>query len=82
MTKKIEDVIKDFTVLSFDEQIERIRHARSARTMERPVAAVKRVKKEAKKRDKTMTGARTLALKLSPEQRIALIAKLKADLMK
>lgn len=79
MTRKIEDLVQSFTNLSFDDQLERIKRARSARTIERPVAAVKRVKKEAKQRDKKMEGARTMALKLTPEMRAALIAKLQAS---
>lgn len=82
MTKKIEDLIQSFEGLSFDEQMERIVRARSARTMERPVAAVKRVKKEAKKKNKTMESARSALLKMSPEARALMIAKLQEGLKK
>lgn len=80
MTKTLNDLVKTFSDCTYDEQLERIRRARSARTLERPVAAVKRVKKEAKKKDKHKTATVTAMLKLSPEQKAALIAKLKKDL--
>lgn len=79
MTKKIDDLFASFTDISFDEQLERIRRARSARTIERPVAAVKRVKKESKKKEKVKTDATKLLLKLTAEQRAALIKKLQGD---
>lgn len=76
MTKRIEDLVQSFTDMSFDDQLERIRKVRNARTIERPVAAVKRVKKEAKARDKNVDKTRTAILKLTPEMRALLIAKL------
>lgn len=77
MTKKIEDLLQSFTDISFDDQLERIRRARSARTIERPVAAVKRVKKEAKKKEKVKMDFGKLVGGMSPEAKAALIAKLK-----
>lgn len=79
MTKKLEDLFKGFSASTYEEQIAHITKVRSARHMERPVAAVKRVKREVKKRNTDMTKARGLALSLSPEQRAALIAKLKKE---
>jgi hypothetical protein len=79
MTKRLEDLIADFNSISFDDQIERVRKARNARTLERPVAAVKRVKKEAKKKAGIADKTRQLFLTLSPEQKAAIIAKLKGE---
>jgi hypothetical protein len=80
MTKKIEDLFASFTEITFDEQLDRIRRARSARTIERPVAAVKRVKKESKKKEKAKTDVSKLLLGLTPEKRAEMIAKLKESL--
>jgi len=77
MTKKLADLVKSFTNSTYEEQVEHIRRIRSARHMERPVAAVKRVKRETKAKHKSMDSIRSLAQSLSPEQKAALIAKLK-----
>lgn len=79
MTMQLKDLLQSFSSMNIDEQLEKIRKVRSARHMERPVAAVKRVKKEAKKRVVNIDKARTAALKLTPEMRAALIAKLKGE---
>jgi hypothetical protein len=79
VTKKLEDMIASFATIPFEEQLERVRRARSARTLERPVAAVKRVKKEAKKRDKTKEAATKAVMKLTPEMRAGLVNLLSAE---
>jgi len=79
MTMKIEDLIKSFSASSYEEQLEQIRRARSARTMERPVAAKKRVKKEAKAKAQNIDKLRMLVSKMTPEQRAQLALKLKGE---
>ena len=76
MTQKIEDLLKSFSNSTFDEQIDKIKHVRHARTIERPAAAVRRVKKEAKKSSKAKDKTRDLLAKLTPEQKLAILAKL------
>lgn len=77
MTKRLTDLIKSFSDSTFEEQLDKIRHIRSARNIERPAAAVKRVKKAAKKSNAAMDKSRQLLLSLSPEQKAALIKQLK-----
>jgi ribosomal protein L29 len=79
MTKKLEELFASFQSLDYTAQMEQIRQVRSARHIERPAAAVKRVKKEAKKKDKDMGSARGLLIKMSPEERAKMIAKLKGE---
>jgi DNA-directed RNA polymerase specialized sigma24 family protein len=79
MTKKIDDLFASFTDISFDEQLERIRTARHNRTIERPVAAVKRVKKESKKKEKAKTDVSKMLLSLPPEKRAELIKRLQEE---
>lgn len=76
MTQKIEDLLKGFTSLDFEEQINKIKDIRSARNIERPAAAVKRVKKQRKKSNAAVTKTRTMLNKLSPEEKKLLLAKL------
>jgi hypothetical protein len=79
VTKKLEELFQSFSSMDYAAQMEQIRTVRSARHIERPVAAVKRVKKEAKQKDKSMGTARNLMLKMSPAERAAMIAKLKGE---
>lgn len=76
MTQKIEDLLKGFTGMGSEEQIQKIKDIRSARNIERPAAAVKRVKKARKKSNAAVTKTRTLLNKLSPEEQKLLLAKL------
>lgn len=79
MTRKLADLFQSFVSMDSEEQLAKIREVRSARHIERPAAAVKRIKKEGKQKEKKQGDARTLVAKMSPEQRAALIAKLKGE---
>lgn len=76
MTQKIEDLLKSFSSSTFEEQIAKIKDIRSARNIERPAAAVKRVKKARKKSNAAVTKTRSILSKLSPEDKKLLLAKL------
>lgn len=76
MTQKIEDLLKGFTSMEVEEQISKIKDIRSARNIERPAAAVKRVKKARKKSNAAVTKTRSILNKLSPEDKKLLLAKL------
>jgi hypothetical protein len=76
MTQKLEDLIKGFTSLDTETQINKIKDIRSARNIERPAAAVKRVKKARKKSNAAVTKTRGILNKLSPDEKKLLIAKL------
>lgn len=68
MTQKIEDLIKSFSNSTFEEQLAKVKQIRHARTLERPVAAAKRVKKAAKKSSVAKDKTRALFSKLSPAE--------------
>lgn len=76
MTQKVSDLLKEFSALNVDEQIQKIKDIRSARNIERPAAAVKRVKKARKKSNAAVTKTRSLLSKLSPDEQKLLLAKL------
>lgn len=77
MTMKLEDLLKSFSKSTIEEQVEKIKQVRSARTLERPAAAVKRAKKAAKKSSQNKDKVRPLLSKLTPEQKALLLEKLK-----
>lgn len=76
MTQKLDDLLKSFSSSSFDEQLERIKHIRSARNIERPAAATKRVKKEAKKSTKALSKGKDMLSSLTPAQKAELLKRL------
>lgn len=76
MTQKLEDLLKSFSGSSFEEQLEKIKHIRNARTVERPAAATKRIKKEKVKSTKAAAKGKDVISKLTPEEKAALIKKL------
>lgn len=76
MTQKLEDLLDSFSSKTFEQQIEKIKEIRSARNVERPAAAVKRVKKARAKSASATTKSRSILSKLSPEDKKALLAKL------
>jgi hypothetical protein len=78
--KKLEDLFEHFSAMSPEAQLEKIRTIRRSRTIERPAAAVKRVKKERKAAKKTANSAQQALAKLNPAQREALIAALQEKL--
>ena len=80
MTKQLSDLFEQFSTLESSEQLEKIREIRHHRSIERPAAAVKRVKKEKKQSEKKKSNLADLLKKLPPEQRAALISRLKAEL--
>lgn len=80
MTKQLKDLFASFTEMETSQQLEQIRKIRHHRSIERPAAAVKRVKKEKKQSEKRKTNLADLLKKLPPEQRAAIISKLQADL--
>ena len=77
MTQKLEDLFKSFTDMSVEEQFAKINQVRDTRSIERPAVAQRRRKKEGVSSDKKKDKARQLFLSLSPEEKAALIAKLK-----
>lgn len=79
MTQKLDDLLKSFSSTSFEDQIEKIKHIRNARTIERPAAATKRVKKEKVKSTKAMTKGKDILSQLTPEQKALLLKKLLGD---
>lgn len=76
MTQKIEDLIKSFSNMTGAEMLDKIKHNRSARNIERPVAAAKRVKKAAKKSSVSKDKARDMFSNLSVDAQKALLKKL------
>lgn len=78
--KKLEDLFEHFSQMSPERQLEKIREVRHSRTIERPAAAVKRVKKERKAAKKTANSAQKAIDKLTPDQRAKLIAALQEKL--
>lgn len=76
MTQKIEDLLDSFTAKGFEEQMSKIKDIRSARNIERPAAAVKRVKKARKKSNAAVTKTRSVLSKMTPEEKKLLLAKL------
>jgi len=76
MTKQYQDLFQQFSKMSGEDQIAKIRELRHRRSIERPAAARKRVVKEAKQKRTKMDKAKTLLKKLSPQE----IADLKQKL--
>lgn len=76
MTQKLEDLLKSFSSSTFEEQLDKIKNIRNARTFERPAAAVKRVKKAAKKSNTASNKARDLLAGITPEQKALLVKRL------
>jgi hypothetical protein len=76
VTQKLNDLFQEFSSLSTHEQLEKVREIRNARTIERPVAAKKRIKKEGVKKEKAKSNAATLFKALTPEQQAEVLAKL------
>jgi len=72
MTKQLSDLFDDFLSMPPDEQSEKIRSIRHARTIERPVAARKRQKKQISKDNKMKTSVKALLRGMSDEDKQAL----------
>jgi len=77
VTQKLEDLFKSFTDMTVEEQYAKINKVRDTRSIERPAVAQRRRKKEGVTSDKKKEKAKQLFLGLSPEERAALIEKLK-----
>ena len=80
MAKQLRELFTDFLSMSTEDQIAKVREIRHTRTIERPVAAVKREKARVKTADKRKTSAKSLLSKLTPEQREILLAQLKGEM--
>lgn len=78
--KQLEDLFEHFSKMSPEAQLEKIRKIRHSRTIERPAAAVKRVKKERKAAKKTGDSAAKAIAKLPADQKAALIKMLQEKL--
>ncbi len=78
MTKKLEDLFKSFTDMPVEEQFAKIEQVRDTRSIERPAVAQRRRKKEGVTSDKKKEKAKQLFLSLSPEEKTALMEKLKS----
>lgn len=77
MTQQLKDLFKSFTDMSVEEQYAKINEVRDTRSIERPAVAQRRRKKEGVTSDKKKEKAKQLFLNLSPEEKAALIEKLK-----
>ena len=77
MTKQLEDLFKQFPDMTVEEQFAKIQEVRDTRSIERPAVAQRRRKKEKVTGDKKKEKAKQLLLSLSPEEKAALIARLK-----
>lgn len=79
MTKQLEDLFKQFPDMTIEEQFAKISEVRDTRSIERPAVAQRRRKKEKVTGDKKKDKAKQLFLNLSPEEKIALIERLKGN---
>ena len=77
MTQQLKDLFKSFTDMTVEEQYAKINEVRDTRSIERPAVAQRRRKKEGVTSDKKKEKAKQLFLSLSPEEREALMQKLK-----
>lgn len=77
MTQQLKDLFKSFSDMTVEEQFEKINEVRDTRSIERPAVAQRRRKKEGVTSDKKKEKAKQLFLSLSPEERAALMEKLK-----
>jgi len=77
MTEQLKDLFESFSDMDPTKQLEKIREIRNTRSIERPAVATKRRKKEHQKSEKKKDVAKQLLLKLSPEERQALLERLK-----
>jgi uncharacterized protein YeeX (DUF496 family) len=80
VTKQLKDLFEQFSTLESSAQLEKVRQIRHHRSIERPAAAVKRVKKERKQVEVKKTNIAALVKGMTIEQRNALIEKLKGEL--
>lgn len=69
MTKKLEDLLKDFQDMTPVEQLEKVMEIRHTRAIERPKTAIKKQKKQAKKDDKSKGDIKSTLRKMSKEER-------------
>jgi len=76
MTKQYQDLFQQFSKMSSDEQLAKIREIRHRRSIERPASARKRVVRESKQKQTKMDKARGLLKKLSATELADLKTKL------
>ncbi len=76
MTQKLEDLFKSFSSMTVEEQFAKIREVRDTRSIERPAVAQRRRKTEHKRSTKKKENVKQMLLKLTDEEREALIRKL------
>lgn len=79
MTKQLKDLFKSYTDMTVEEQFAKIQEVRDTRSIERPAVAQRRRKKESQTSDKKKDKAKQLLMNLSPEEKQALIDKLKGQ---
>lgn len=77
MTKQYQDLFKQFSTATHEEQLAKIREVRHRRSIERPASARKRIVRETKKKQSDIGKAKSLMRKLTPEQKADLVAQLK-----
>ena len=77
MTQQLKDLFKSFPDMTVEEQFAKIQEVRDTRSIERPAVAQRRRKKEGVTSDKKKEKAKQLFLSLSPEEKEALMEKLK-----
>jgi hypothetical protein len=80
VTKQLKDLFEQFSTLESSAQLEKVKQIRHHRSIERPAAAVKRVKKERKQVEVKKTNIAALVKGMTVEQRNALIERLKGEL--
>ena len=76
MTKQLKDLFQQFSTMETSAQLEKIKEIRHHRSIERPAAAVKRVKKERKQSVQKQTKIATLIQGMTAEQRAEFVRKL------
>jgi len=79
VTQQLKDLLKGFTAMSSEEQVDKIREIRHSRNIERPAVAKRRQKREGKRSVKTGDKAADLLKGLTPEQRELFLAELRGE---
>ena len=76
MTKKLADLFSEFSTLSNEQQLEKIRQVRDTRSIERPAVAKRRQKKEIDRTEKQIDKTKGLLAALSDEEKAELKRRL------
>lgn len=80
MTKQLKDLFQDFLLMTPVEQLAKVSEIRHSRTIDRPKTAIKKQKAQTKRDAKGKASVKTLAKKMTIEEKAEMIAKLKESL--